>query len=280
MWFMIAVLSAIVFGATGFLMKVSQMAKGSLQHLLFGLYLTGALGFFVNSLFEGNMILDDLSLWLAGLLIGLGSAGGNLIFMKVLEYGPASLSSPLMNMYVVLIVLVSTWFYKEPLSLMEIIAIIFIFISIVLISVRKEPITIKEKKWYLLIICVILLFAVRNGGLKVTEEMGMANTQILFLSYLLSCIWFGWTAWKAKESTESIRVGLKWGTIAGFFSYGGLQLYAVALAIGKANVVIPIFATNSLVMVFGSILLYKERLNRLQKVALFFLLLGLVFIKS
>lgn len=50
-------------------------------------------------------------------------------------------------------------------------------------------------------------------------------------------------------------------------SYGGLQLYSIALQMGKANVVAPIFAANSLIMVAGSILIDKERLTIVQKTA-------------
>uniref|UniRef100_UPI0030B891E2 DMT family transporter n=1 Tax=Cohnella rhizosphaerae TaxID=1457232 RepID=UPI0030B891E2 len=69
------------------------------------------------------------------------------------------------------------------------------------------------------------------------------------------------------------------GLAAGAFSYGGLQLYAVALARGPAHLVAPIFAANSLVVVILSLAVYRERLSVPQIAALICLLGGLVLIR-
>lgn len=89
MWFVVAVASAVIFGAAGLVMKISQMRGGSLNHLLLGLYISGTLGFYINSRLEQTLDWTDWRLWLAGLVVGSGSAWGNLVFMKALEYGPA-----------------------------------------------------------------------------------------------------------------------------------------------------------------------------------------------
>jgi drug/metabolite transporter (DMT)-like permease len=72
---------------------------------------------------------------------------------------------------------------------------------------------------------------------------------------------------------------LRLGLLAGLFSYGGLQLYAIAIATGQANLAAPIFATNGLVIAAGSIWIYKERLSIAQWAAFLCLIGGLVFIR-
>lgn len=294
MWFIAAVGSALLFGLTGFFMKISQMRQGSTPHLLLGLYLTGTLGFAVNSLWEGSLYLDDWRVWSAGVIIGVGSGWGNVVFMKALNNGPASLTAPLMNLNILLVILMSVTIYGEVIHNTEAGGIILLIASAVLVSIKlKEPLTIKEKKWFALVALGGLLFFFRNGGLKVTAELALANTPILFISYLLSAVWFAVAAashtkkqqrsvhqsQKAIRDSSPSRIGLLWGLITGCFSYGGLQLYSVALQMGPGSIVAPIFSTYGLVVVVGSVLVYKERLSLLQTIALLLLFAGLILVK-
>lgn len=280
MWLIIAISSAILFGLAGWWMKVSQMRGGSTRVLLFGLYASGTLGFGVHSALEGTLtMLADPNVWIAGVIIGAGSAWGNALFMKALHYGPASLTSPLTNMNIILVVALATWWYKEPLSASEAVGITLLLLAVIFIAhKRKEPLTITEKRWFVLVGLAIILFALRNGGLKVTDELGLPSAPILFIAYALSLFWFLLPV-KYAENRSSKLTGLWFGLIAGLFSYGGLQLYAVALSTGQANLAAPIFATNSLVVALGAIAVYKEKLTFMQWTAFACTLLGLIIIR-
>lgn len=280
MWLIIAIGSAILFGLAGWWMKVSQMRGGSTRVLLFGLYASGTLGFGVHSALEGTLtMLADPDVWIAGVIIGAGSAWGNALFMKALHYGPASLTSPLTNMNIILVIALATWWYKEPLSASEAVGITLLLLAVIFIAhKRKEPLTITEKRWFVLVGLAIILFALRNGGLKVTDELGLPSAPILFIAYALSLFWFLLPV-KNAENRASKLTGLWFGLIAGLFSYGGLQLYAVALSTGQANLAAPIFATNSLVVAIGAIAVYKEKLTFMQWTAFACTLLGLIIIR-
>jgi len=280
MWLVIAIGSAVLFGLAGWWMKVSQMRGGSTRMLLFALYTAGTAGFGIHAAVEGSIgAIADLRVWAAGIVIGAGSAWGNALFMKALEHGPASLTSPLTNLNIVLVVAMATLWYHEPLSLPQGTGVVLLLLSVMLIAYkRKEPLTIKEKRWFLLVGLAILMFTLRNGGLKVTDELGLPSAPVLFIAYALSIAWF------LIPSSETVtpaskRIGFRLGLAAGLFSYGGLQLYAIAISTGQANLAAPIFATNSLVVAVGSILLYKERLTLQQWAAFLFMLAGLVVIK-
>ncbi|WP_166240528.1 EamA family transporter [Paenibacillus turpanensis] len=295
MWYVIALLSAIVFGFAGLFMKISQAKGGRHDELLLGLYTTGTVGFLINALAEGNIVFDDWRIWAAGLIVGIGSAWGNAVFMKALDYGPASLTSPLTNTNIVLIIAMSMLWYGETLSGSEWLGIACLLTAVVLISLRPgEALTIREKRWFVFILLAILLFTFRNGGLKVTQELNMPNTTILFIAYFFSLVWFAGKimtrSYGSNSSAESAssdsnlrrdagKIGFLWGLAAGVCSYAGMQLYSVALVDGQANIVAPIFATNSLVLVFGAILLYRERLTLKQTAALSLLVLGLVLVR-
>ncbi|EFM10008.1 protein of unknown function DUF6 transmembrane [Paenibacillus curdlanolyticus YK9] len=290
MWWLTAIGSAILFGLAGWWMKVSQMKGGASNGLLYGLYVSGTLGFGIHSAVEGTLgSLLDPRLLLGGLIIGAGSAWGNALFMKALQYGPASLTSPLTNMNIALVVGMGIIIYDEPVSAAESIGIALLLLSVIFVSIRgRERLTVTERRWFVLVFAAILLFAFRNGGLKVTEQLGLASAPVLFVGYALSLLWF-W-ALDHKERTAIVplsaanpviasRVGFRWGLLAGIFSYSGLQLYAVALETGKASIAAPIFATNSLVVALGAIVLYRERLTKLQWMAFALTIAGLVVIR-
>lgn len=282
MWLAIAVGSAVLFGLAGWWMKVSQMRRGHVSVMLFGLYASGTAGFGVHAAVEGSLQqLMDHRVWIAGIIIGAGSALGNALFMKALDYGPAALTSPLTNMNIVLVIALGTLYYGEKLHGTEAIGIILLLAAVVLISYKKQSAaTSVQSRWYLYVTAAILFFTFRNGGLKVTEELGLSSAPILFIGYALSLIWFAVPLRQAaNKDREAARTGLKLGLLAGVFSYGGLQLYAVSLATGPSNLAAPIFATNSLVVAAGSILFYKEKLNRAQWAAFILTIAGLIVIR-
>lgn len=283
-WLWIAIGSAVLFGLAGWWMKVSQMKGGAVRYLLLGLYAAGAAGFGMHAWAEGTFsasLFGDIRFWAAAFLIGAGSAWGNALFMEALKYGPASLTSPLSNMNIVLVVAMATWYYGEPLHTAQGIGISLLLLATVFIAYRhKEPWTIKEKKWFGLVAVSIVLFAFRNGGLKVTDELGLPNSSVLFIAYVLSLLWFLVPiAESGSRSTAEKMTGLRLGLLAGLFSYGGLQLYAIAIATGQANLAAPIFATNGLVIAVGSIWIYKERLSKVQWAAFLCLIGGIIAIR-
>ncbi|QJC54439.1 EamA family transporter [Paenibacillus albicereus] len=299
-WLLVAIGSALVFGLAGWWMKVSQMKQGGRTALLLGLYASGTAGFAAQSLTDGGWsALGDWRLWLYGGIVGAGSAWGNAVFMKALEHGPASITSPITNLNIVLVVAMSVAWYGERLGPAEAAGIALLLGAAVLVAIRPaEKLRLSSRLWYIYTGAAVLLFTFRNGGLKVTGEAGLPSSAVLFSGYALALLWFAAAAWREQarsaaprpspdsptpavrsEAAARFRIGLRHGLLAGLFSYGGLQLYALALETGPAGLAAPIFATNSLVVAAGSILVYRERLTRLQWLAFACLMAGLVVIR-
>lgn len=280
MWFITSILSAALFGMSGFVMKLSNYKRRSLPHLLFGLYLSGTVCF---ALWVSVAIGWELGipLVIAGLVVGFGTSIGNILFMKALDVGPASLTSPMVNLNIVVVVVMSIWFFGENLSWTETLAIILLIGSIMLLPIDPhESLAIRNGRWYSLVLLAIVAFALRNAGLKITEELNMQNGLVLFLAYFFSVLWFGLQIRnKGIMVSAATKYGTVLGLVAGVFSFAGLQLYAHSLKIGPASIVSPIFATNSLVVAILSILFLKERLSLLQGIALTFLFVGLVILR-
>ncbi|SFX80830.1 Uncharacterized membrane protein [Thermoactinomyces sp. DSM 45891] len=279
MWYMLAILSSLTFGLGGFMMKVSSAKRGSIVHLLWGLYLTGSICFFAWVLYTDSWVLN-LPVLVAGLIIGLGTSAGNLLFMYALDHGPASLTSPVVNGNVILTIGLSMLFFGESLSLTEWMGVSLLVIAVMILPIDPdENLRIRNLKWYGLVFIAMFLFFLRNGGLKVTEEMHLPNSMILLIGYLFGLIWFSIELFRRKNKDLSSLVkqtGIRWGFGSGILSFAGMQIYAVAVAKGPASIVAPIFSTNSLVVALLSIWIYRERLSLLQMISLTLLFVGLI----
>ncbi|MBM7865511.1 EamA family transporter [Heliobacterium gestii] len=281
MWLLLAVTSAVIFGLAGFGMKVGQMRRVPSSMVLIGLYLSGTCGFLLTWLAGGSPV--GYSLLLAGLVIGLGSAGGNFAFMRALETGPASLASPIVNMNVVLVILLSVLAYGEKLGTAKAAGVLFILVAIGLIALRPGGAGGERRSpyWLALVLLSTLLFAVRNGGLKVTQELALDNSAVLFFSYLFPLLYFlfRYRGELAAIGPKGLLPALGWGLISGVGSFGGLQLYAYALSQGPASVISPVFSLYGLVIVLLSVWVYKERLTAMQSLAVALTFVGLLLVR-
>lgn len=275
-----------LFGIAGFLLKYGAHRTYSVPHILFGLYASGTLGFFIHGIFTQRLDIS-LELLIAGVMVGVGSTAGNIYFMRALRIGPVSLTSPLVNLNIVLIVILSVIVYGEEPQLQEVAGIALVILCLALLPVDPhEKISVKDRRWYGLVTFAIVLFFLRNGGLKITEEMGLNNTMVLCYGYLLGAIWSGILSvrsWRSMrwlgERSEARRRGFTVGLVAGVFSFGGMQLYAFGLAHGPASIVSPIFALNSLVTGMLAITLLKERLSCYQIISVIGIVSGIVVLR-
>jgi drug/metabolite transporter (DMT)-like permease len=285
MWFPAVLTSALLFGIAGFILKFGAVRVYSVPHILLGLYITGGLGFLIYGLFTHQLAITP-PLVIAGTIVGIGSTAGNILFMKALRVGPVSLTSPVVNLNIVLIVVMSVLVYGESPGINEKIGVAFVILCVSLLPVDPhEKISILDRKWYGMVLVAIVLFFFRNGGLKITGEMGLNNTMVLFYGYLLGVIWCWILTLHTRKTTlvklkpDARRKGLTFGLIAGVFSFGGMQLYAIALGDGPASIVSPVFALNSLVTAILAITFVKERLSPIQIIAAAGVLCGIILLR-
>jgi uncharacterized membrane protein len=288
-------LSALVFGFSGFMMKVGCENGHTSPTLLFGMYVSGTLLFALSLILQHHWELSLIVL-ASSVIIGLGSAIGNDYTIRALATGPATITSPLLNFNIILIVLMSVYFFDERLKITESIAILLFIASGCLLSLDpRETLGIKGDnyyKWLGFIAIAVFFIFLRNGGLKITQEMGLNNTLVLFYAYLFSLVLISVRFLPERKIitnnnhnninntniTSHNNKGLLIGCFAGIFSYGGMELYAYSLQIGPASIVAAIFSLRSLVMVVMAMVVYKERLTFYQKLSLLTLFIGVIVI--
>ncbi|KAB8033553.1 DMT family transporter [Fluviispira multicolorata] len=297
MWVTIAILSSIIFGIASVIMKSASLKKCSDHYVLWGLYLTGSLVFFITS--YGSLSFNiNFSIILASIFIAIGSYFGNWFFIKALEVGPASLTASMLNINLPIIILMSVIIYSEELGYIKLAIIFLLFIAVLLVKLDpNEKMVIKDRKWFIWVILSSSFLFLREGGLKITLEFGFNNQIILLYSYII-CLFLSTLSIINKEYKGLIKDnnkqevfkklkdakiyltknninGIYFGLVTGICSGVGLFLYSEALIIGPTSLVALIFSARSMVIVVMSYLLHKERLSMFQKCSVLFLCIGL-----
>jgi uncharacterized membrane protein len=274
MWLFLAFMSSLTFGIGTFIFKLGADRKYLSADILLGLYFSGAL---LLLIFNGSLNFSTFSLITlsAAIIIAVSSTLSNSLYLKVLQSGPASLSAPLINSSNFLVVIMAVLFFDETLSHYNIVGIVLFFVALAFLSFDpSERLSIKDKRWYGLIILTILCLSLREGGLKIGQEMELNTILILFYAYLCAFFFNGLLICRRGTLQSANWHGIGVGVVVGLFSAGGLALFAYALELGPASIIAPIFAARSFVVVFLATLICKERLSACQIVAIVLLIVA------
>lgn len=285
MWLLTSISSAIFFAIASFIITIGTKRHYSISQMLLGLYTSGAIMFGLFIVLNSEFSFDhDIIFW--GVIIGLGSSLGNALFSYALKIGPVSLTAPLVNSNVILVIAMSVFYFGELITLTQLLAICLLLSACFILPFDPdENKSVQNNNWYFVIMATIFFMFLLNGGLKITQELTLDNTLVLFYSYLFSIGFFLISVKYYAINRDSKRSTIIWqkralltGLFAGLFSFMGLHLYTLALETGPASIVVPIFSSRNVVVALLCLWYFKEALSSFQKVALGTLLSGLILV--
>ena len=260
------------------LFKVNGLKGGADLPFLLGLYIMGFFVFLSKGIALGSLH-GNMHAVFWGVVVGLGSWGGNVLFLSALKTGPAALTSPFVNLSSVLVILISVLGYGEILSWHQWVASAVMVGALVFLPLAGgQNGSISSKAWYAYVLGAAGAAVMRNGGLKVTEEAGFSNDFILCVAYLFSmmmCLGDKWRSNWSVSGNSSVHRGLSAGVLSGI----GLLCYARSLATGPGSLAAPIFSGYGVVVVILSVVCLKERLNCREAFCLMVFLCGFFSLK-
>ncbi|MDG1438122.1 MAG: DMT family transporter [Emcibacteraceae bacterium] len=277
-----AVLGAFMFGIGGILFKWNAHNQADDTYFFISLYVVGAVCFFLDG-FDTIHQFGGTQFIIMAAIVGLGSAGGNFAFSQGMRFGPAGLTSAFAKANIVIVILISSFYYGESISLQETVGILFFFAAMLIVNLKfGSTAKLTSGAWFLIVTACIILLAFRNGGLKVVNEVGLSGVLVVALAYFLCAVFFlvlivknkkkQWTAKVSKIKTMAI------GGATGMVSYGGLYFYIEALKQGPGSVVVTIFSLDMFFILFLSFLFFGERLTLKQQVGFLLSATGLILI--
>lgn len=275
-------LGAFMFGLGGTLFKLNAHKEGDDNYFFLGLYTVGAICFLIDGYEELGQF-GGWAYFTMAAIVALGSAGGNYTFSKGMRLGPAGLTSAFAKANIIIVILLSSLYYGEAISLMEGLGILFFFAAMVVVNLKVGGSTKSTSgRWFFILVACIILLAFRNGGLKVVNEMALSGVLVVAIAYTYCAVYFAAAVLKGGDknitSTLAKKNSLVFGSSCGLVSFGGLYFYVTALKSGPGGVVVTIFSLDMFFILIISYLFFGERLNRNQKIGFALSAIGLTLI--
>ena len=277
-----ALLGALMFGIGGLLFKWNAHNKGEETYFFTGLYIVGAVCFLIEG-YDDLTEIQNIKYHIMAALVGLGSAGGNFAFSQGLRRGPAGLTSAFAKANIVIVIIISAFYYGEKIGTLELLGILSFLAAMLVVNLnigknRKQA----NRSWFFIMLACMILIAFRNGGLKIVNEMALTSSVVVALAYLYCAAFFiGVLLTKTHKPWPSVVSKQKvvaMGALTGTVSYGGLYFYIAALKGGPGSIVVTIFSLDMFFLLLMSYLIFGERLNFKQKLGFILSALGFILI--
>lgn len=277
-WLYATFASALLFGLGGFLLKLGSHKKYAETSMLLGLYLAGSLILFTTLLSHGN-IHFSWSILTFSIIVGLGSYYGNYFLVKAYDQGPACLTAPLMSISVVLVILLSALIYNEAISSKQYTGVAFMVSAAALLGFNFKNTSIKSPLWIVFVVLGIVSLFMREGGLKISQENGLDNLEVLFFGYAFAAMLALLTQTQRKsKQLINHRQALILGSATGVLSAAGMGMLAFAMTKGPASVIVPVFSARNMVTVLLILIFFKEKLTKVQWVSISLMFTGIIVI--
>lgn len=271
-----------MFGIGGLIFKWNAHYKGEETYFFTGLYIVGSVCFLIEG-FDDFSKIQNINYHIMAAVVGLGSAGGNFAFSHGLRRGPAGLTSAFAKANIVIIIILSAFYYGEKIGVLELLGILSFLAAMLVVNLNmgknKRP---ANRSWFFIMLACMILIAFRNGGLKVVNEMVLTSSVVVALAYLYCAAFFVGLLLARKQkpwlSAVSKQKVVTMGALTGTVSYGGLYFYIAALKGGPGSIVVTIFSLDMFFLLLMSYLIFGERLNFKQKVGFLLSALGFILI--
>ena len=259
MWLWYALITTASWGIWGALIEIPEKA-GFPATLGYGAWAVTMIPLSLAALYlnKWELNISARSIFL-GSLVGLFGAGGQLILFQALRDGPAYIVFPLISLFPVVTIFLSTLFLREKASKRQWIGIGISLAAIFLLSYQPSDETVSEGQlWLILSVMVFILWGFQAFIMKFSNEL-MSAESIFFYMMITGVLLIPVAIWMTDFS-QPINWGFKGPYLAGAIhtlnALGALTL-VYALRYGKAIIVVPLTGLSPILTVLLSLILYS-----------------------
>lgn len=200
----------------------------------------------------------DVRSILLGSTVGLLGAGGQLLLFQALRSGPAYIVFPIISLFPIVTIALSTSILKEKASVRQWIGIVLALIAVYFLS-YQEPENGEggSKGWLLFTALVFLMWGIQAFVMKFSNETMRAES--IFFYMMITGVLLVPVALAMTDFTQEINWGFKGPYLAGGIhvlnSIGALTL-VYAVRYGKSIIVVPMTGLSPLITVAISLVIY------------------------
>lgn len=251
-------------------------------------YLTaGALGFIINGKSISTTEIIEAPWLINGLILGtLFILIFNVMALTTQKLG-ASVSSIASKMALVIPVIFAVIQYGDALNFLKVGGVVFALVGIYLSTVKPKKVKqAKDKSLYLLPLALFLGSGFLDTYIKYTQNYHLrangADDKIFTSAIFLTAFSVGFIYVLFKKRSAFLQgKNLIGGFILGVINYGSIYFLIQALSLEnwESSVVFPINNMGIVLLTtLSSILLFSEKLSRINKIGVFVSLLAILFI--
>ncbi len=260
MWLWYALITTLAWGIWGALIELPEKAgfPATLGYVVWALTMIPCA---LIALHIDKWKLDtNLKAVVLGSLVGIFGAGGQLILFQALRDGPAYVVFPLISLFPVVTIFLSTIFLKEKASKRQWVGISLSLAAIFFLSYQPPSDTASGsgQLWLLLSVMVFILWGVQAFIMKFSNDV-MSAESIFFYMMATGVLLIPVAIWMtdfAQPINWSFRGPYLAGIIHILNAVGALTL-VYALRYGKAIIVVPLTGLSPIITVVLSLILYS-----------------------
>ena len=286
MWMVYAILTFFLWGVADLFYKKGNIDEDKYSHLKTGIMVGLVMGIHAIIYFFAKGLKFDLMAMIKYLPVSICYISSMIIGYKGLKYINLSISSPIQNSSGLITSLLLALIFSVKLSIYEIICLVIMAIGVIMLSVieNKKDIKVALKKItvaaivFPLIYCLIdglgtFLDAVYLDHLEIIDEdMALISYEFTFLLYgIISYIILRAKKVKVRIKEEKTRLS------AAIFETLGQFTYVFAIS-SHSVITAPIVACYSALSVLLSRIFLKEKISKLQYLALFLIFLSIIML--
>lgn len=259
-------------------MRYATLKTETLWGVIIGNYLIGAIIIAGMVIQNGSWTVSSFTLGL-GAITGLTYAAGMYLNLKLMGKRGAAITSSMIQLSVLIPLAVSVFFYGETIGSLQLLGIILAIISLPLLAAKPMQKLELDREVIPMIVVTIIVVGFSQLSSKILVQSGLeSQNNFFFLAIFTSAaLLVSPLAWKNRENIHGSD-GL-FGVGVGVFNVAANRFLLLALTTLPGAIVFPVSSAGSLLLVtISAIILFKEKVSRVNLIGILLTLISVVLI--
>jgi drug/metabolite transporter (DMT)-like permease len=283
-WYVLSIVALVLMGAQRFLYKVSAERGCSTAWTTFSFMAMVTVLSAVSFLSLRESVSDARMLVLTA---GINSASfvlGTVTHIEALKHVPASVAYPIIRLNMVIVVLFSILFLHDRVSPHQVLGIVLAMGVIVILTrdvEQAEGAFGSLRKGLLLVFASLIAGSVASISSKFaavySNKLGFMALSY-FLGTLFSAALIGRSG--KEESPGNRKDAVVIGLLMGLINFVGFYTFLAALSLGPLSIIVSITGMHFVIAVLLSVIVYKEKLNRMRILGVGLAIASILFLRA
>jgi len=281
-WYYLSLIALLCFGVQNFLYKVSVEKKCNTAWTTSSFMLTVAILssilFFVLKESISNLSL----LLLISLISAISFSTATITRIESLKYIPTNISFPIIRLGLVIVVIFSMIYFKDNLSVYQILGIILAIITLIILTKNDKKKTNNKKFGIGIILALIALISQAATTIILKFASIMVNKLgYIAISYIFNTFFsFGLRKklQTKKENPKQINAIIL-GIIIGIINFIGFFTIIKAYSIGPLSLVASINSMSFIIAIILSIIIYKEKITKRSILGIILSIIAMILLR-